>query len=282
MPFFDEPKIDTHCHILDPQRFPYAADVRYQPQGQEIGDQNSLEQVMACYGVRHALLVGPNSGYNLDNRCMLAAIASGGGRFKGVAVVANDIAEEDLARLKNQGVVGVAFNVALNGLDYYRQYLPDLLGKLSRLDLWAQFQAEGDQWVALLPQLEASEAKLLIDHCGRPLAANGVAQPGFQALLALGRSGRGVVKLSGEVKFSTQGMPFADARPYVDALLRDFSLARCLWASDWPYLKAPFRLDYGPMLKRWEGYLAPQERRQLMWDNPVRLFGFGDRVVAAD
>jgi hypothetical protein len=47
---------------------------------------------MQAYGTRYALLVGPNSGYGLDNACMLDAIARGRGRYKGIAVVKNDIA----------------------------------------------------------------------------------------------------------------------------------------------------------------------------------------------
>jgi len=34
---FDLPKIDGHCHVLDPQRFAYPAEVPYHPQGQEVG-----------------------------------------------------------------------------------------------------------------------------------------------------------------------------------------------------------------------------------------------------
>jgi len=206
--FFSEPKIDSHCHILDPERFPYAPDVAYRPQGQEIGSQSTLEQLMACYGVRHALLVGPNSGYNLDNRCMLHAIASSTGRFKGIAVVPNTIDTEALQSLQAQGVVGVAFNVALNGLDYYAAHLARLLPRLQACGLWAQFQVEADQLVDLLPYLQATDVRLLFDHCGRPVAPRGLEQPGFQALLSLGRSGRAVVKLSGEAKFSGQHFPF--------------------------------------------------------------------------
>ena len=33
MHIFDLPKIDSHCHVLDPVRFPYAPDAPYQPQG---------------------------------------------------------------------------------------------------------------------------------------------------------------------------------------------------------------------------------------------------------
>jgi len=195
--FSAEPRIDTHCHILDPKRFPYAQGVLYRPQGQEIGDQTALEAVMAANGVQHALLVGPNSGYNLDNRCLLHALATGEGRFKGIAVVPTDMDMESLEALKAQGVVGVAMNIALNGLAYYASHLPALLQKLEALDLWANFQVEADQLLELLPYLARTKAKLVFDHCGRPVAARGIAQPGFQALLALGRAGRAAVKLSG-------------------------------------------------------------------------------------
>ena len=52
--------------------------------------------------------------------------------------------------------------------------------------------------------------KLMIDHCGRPHVPAGLGQPGFADLLALGREGRAVVKLSGFAKFSQTGFPFAE------------------------------------------------------------------------
>lgn len=274
MSFAAEPKIDSHCHILDPHNFPYADDVLYRPAGQEIGDQNALEAVMAANGVRHALLVGPNSGYNLNNRAMLHAIATGKGRFKGIAVVKTDIELGALAALQAQGVIGVAMNIALNGLPYYADHLKGLLKNLEALGMYANFQVEADQLLDLLPYLEHTRARLVFDHCGRPVAAKGIEQAGFQALLALGREGRAAVKLSGEVKYSQLRFPFEDIRPYWDALIGAFGLQQCVWASDWPYLKAPFRMDYGPMLQRWESHLSASDRQQLMWDSPKRLFGF--------
>ena len=81
MSIFDEPKVDTHCHVLDPARFPYAPDVAYRPAGQEVATLEQYEQVMDAYGIRHALFVGPNSGYGLDNRCLLDVLARSQGRF---------------------------------------------------------------------------------------------------------------------------------------------------------------------------------------------------------
>ena len=204
MAIFDERKIDSHCHVLDPQRFPYAPDVGYRPAGPEMGDARYFLEVMACHSVAHALLVGPNSGYGTDNRCLLDAIAMGQGRYKGIAVVPNDCSLETLADLKSRGVIGIAFNPALHGFGYYADIEP-LLMRLKALDLWAQFQVDKDLLPRFLPMLSRVDVKVMVDHCGRPHLPDGVSQAGFQALLALGREQRAVVKLSGFAKFSEAG-----------------------------------------------------------------------------
>ena len=276
----DEPKVDCHNHVLDPARFAYAADVAYRPAGQEIGTRSQHARVMASHGARHALLVGPNSGYGSDNRCLLDALAHSGGRFKGVAVVAHDTGRDVLLRLKAAGVAGVAFNPSLHGLAGMADALP-LMRRLADLDMFVQCQAEGDQMAALAPMLLASGARLLIDHCGRPVPAAGLHQPGFQAVLGLARSGRAAVKLSGYQKFSAGSMldgdaqPYADAKPYFDALIDAFTLDACVWGSDWPFLKATERLDIGPLLHLVQHWLPDAaDRRRLFWDTPRRLFGF--------
>lgn len=274
MSVFDEPKVDAHCHVLDPARFPYAADVAYRPAGQEIGTLVQYQSVMDAYGVRHALLVGPNSGYGTDNRCLLDAIARGRGRFKGIAVVPNDASRSELERLKAAGVVGVAFNATVHGVDHYAS-TAGLLRMLADLDLFIQVQVEHDQLVPLAPMLEQSGARILIDHCGRPTPGAGLEQPGFQALLALARTGRTAVKLSGYQKFSAEPPPYGDAQPFVHALIDAFTLDACMWASDWPFLKATERLDVGPLLRAVERLLPDAaDRRRLLWDTPCRWLGF--------
>ena len=120
MEFTLQPRIDCHVHVFDPARFPYADDAWYRPSGGETGTADNLGQVLDAHGVRHALIVGPNSGYGLDNRCLLDALARGEGRYKGIAVVRNDASRTELQDLQAAGVVGVAFNVALLGVDFYR------------------------------------------------------------------------------------------------------------------------------------------------------------------
>src|SRR5438046_6745572 len=198
---FEERKIDCHVHVLDPARFPYGANTHYAPAGQELGTPAQLDQLVDAYGVRHVLLVGPNSGYNFDNVCMLDTIARSQGRYKGVAVVRNDATFEELRKLRDAGVVGVAWNVTFFGVDYYDDAEP-LLKKLEALDMFVDIGADPDQFVRLLPLLENSDVRQLVDHCGRPIIDAGLGEAGFRALLELGASKRAFVKLSGFSKFS--------------------------------------------------------------------------------
>lgn len=276
MSIYEEAKIDCHNHVLDPRHFPYAEDVSYQPSGQEIGTLAQHRAVMDAYGVRHALLVGPNSGYGTDNRCLLNALEQSAGRYKGIAVVENDVGRDELLRLKASGVVGIAFNSTIYGTAHYAN-TEGLLRLLAELDLFIQVQVEGDQMDSLAPMLLRSGARILIDHCGRPTPGLGLQQSGFQSVLSLAKSGRATVKLSGYQKFSARPLPYEDAQPYFRALIDAFTLDACVWASDWPYLKAPERLDYGPLLKLIESWLPDAaDRRRLLWDTPRRLFGFND------
>jgi len=229
---------------------------------------------MEAYGTRHALLVGPNSGYGLDNACMLDTIGRAPDRYKGIAVVANEITIEQLQRLRAAGVVGVAWNVTFYGVDYYRDAAP-LLEKLAALDMFVDIQVKDDQLVQMMPLLAPSGVRILVDHCGVPTIDGGIDQPGFRAVLDLGASKRAFVKLSGFVKFSREPAPYKDAWPFVAALVDAFTLGRCLWASDWPHLRAPARVDYGVLLKLLLT-LFPNaiDRRRLVWDTPRELFGF--------
>jgi predicted TIM-barrel fold metal-dependent hydrolase len=274
MSIFDEDKIDCHCHVFDPRRFPYGSDNFYAPEGQELGTPDQFGQVLDAYGVGHALLVGPNSGYGLDNSCLLDTLARSQGRLKGVAVVANDASLEELSLLKGQGIVGVAFNPALSGVPKAGEIVP-LLEKLARLDLFAQIQVRNQQLPEMLPSLLASGVRLLVDHCGRPDISAEIEQPGFQALVALGRAGRAVVKLSGMGKFSQLPFPHQDTWTYLRALTDAFGFDACVWGSDWPFLRAGERVDYGPLLKLVEQLFPHREdRRKLLWETPRRLFGF--------
>ena len=279
---FDEPKIDCHNHLLDPAHFGYAPEAWYHPVANEQGTARQLTDLFDAYGTRHALVVGPNSGYDTDNRCLLDFLARGNGRFKGAAVVENDTGRDELERLRDRGVVGITMQAALLGVDHFRDTTA-LLNDLAALEMFADVQVDGDQLIEMAPILEPSGVRVLIDHCGRPDPAAGLSQPGFGRLLNLASSGRYFVKISGLVKCSAETYPWRDSWPFVRALLEAFTPDRCMWGSDWPFLRAPERIDYGLVLGLVERLIPdPGERRRVLWETPMRLFAFDNSGSVGD
>src|SRR5215510_490246 len=102
--------IDCHAHLIDPKRFAFVDGAGYRPQAHETGTREAFAGVLDAHGVAHALLVQPSC-YGTDNAAMLDGIARSRGRFKGIAVVAADDREPELAALAVAGVVGVRFNL---------------------------------------------------------------------------------------------------------------------------------------------------------------------------
>jgi predicted TIM-barrel fold metal-dependent hydrolase len=177
--------------------------------------------------------------------------------------------------LRERGIIGVAFNATHHGVDRYLA-AEALLLKLQSLDMCVSLQVRDAQLCALAPLLKRTGVRLLIDHCGRPSPDAGLQEPGFQELLRLGREQRAVVKLSGYFKFSLVPHPHDDVRPHMEALLDAFTPDGCVWASDWPFLRAPRHIDVGPLLTLLER-LVPDagDRRKVLWDTPRRVLGFG-------
>jgi predicted TIM-barrel fold metal-dependent hydrolase len=191
-----------------------------------------------------------------------------------MAEVPNDASASELQYLHAQGVEGVAFNVALLGTAIYADTAP-LLQRLRNLGLWAQVQIQDDQLLNMNALLLNSGVRVVFGHCGRPRTAAGLAQPGSQTLLQWAQTGRACVKLSGIAKFSGQ-LPFcADEQPYMRALIEAFTPQSLVWASDWPFLRAPTRLDYGPIRRQVVDWFPnAADRQAVLWDTLRRLFGW--------
>jgi predicted TIM-barrel fold metal-dependent hydrolase len=267
--------VDAHCHVFDTAQFPYAAEATYRPAPHEAGTREQLAAVLDAHALSHALLVNPTSGYGYDNRCMMAALRASGGRFKGIARVRPDADERTLAELDDAGVIGIRLDLLTDGIGALQHAaMPRLFARVRELNWQVQVQCERDQLHDAAAALRAARVPLVIDHCGRPDALLGASQPGFRALLELGREGH-FVKLSGPFRFFNAFAPHAAIEPFVAALLEAFTPSRCVWGSDWPFLRLPMRMDYGPVLANLARWLPDErEREKVLWETPARLFGF--------
>jgi predicted TIM-barrel fold metal-dependent hydrolase len=270
------PAVDSHAHVLDIERFPLSNPHGYVPQPNECGTGREFVVVLAAHGMTHGLLVNPFAGYGLDNRCMLAAIAEGGGRFKGVALVGHDTTDRELRDLADGGVIGARFNTLFSGATSLQGKEGErLLARIKDLGWFAQIYFHDDEVLKLVPMLKSSGIRVVVDHCACPDPALGLNQPGFQAVLRLGREGNAAIKLSGPFRYSKQPWPHADCEPFVQALVEAYTLERCVWGSDWPFVRLPHRHDYGPTRQLLDRWLPDEEdRRKVLWHTPSRWFGF--------
>jgi predicted TIM-barrel fold metal-dependent hydrolase len=266
---------DCHAHVFCGDKFPFSPETLYTPHPSQAGTPAQFRAVLDAHGFTHALLVGAGP-YGADNRCMLDAIAQSQGRFKGIALVKPGISDRDFAALKEQGVVGIRFNLMGHGMRELTEPGADrLLAQLKDLGLFLQIHMHGDDLLEAAPLLRKAGVRTMFDHFGRPDVKRGVAQPGFQALLEFGRSENSVIKLSGPFRSSIMGYPYHDVDPFIAAAIEAYTLDRCVWGSDWPYVRIDQRMDYGPpysCVARWVP--DAKDRQKLLWDTPARLFGF--------
>src|SRR5262249_17771873 len=147
-----------------------------------------------------------------------------------------DTTERALATIASQGVVGVRFNLVTYDRDALaRAAAAGLLDRLKAIGLSAQIFAHDAQWPALLPVLSAHGVKVIVDHFGVRDIGAGVAAPGFQAVLELGRRANAAVKLSAPFRLAPPGA-YGAIDAFAEGLLSAFTVERCVWGSDWPFL----------------------------------------------
>jgi predicted TIM-barrel fold metal-dependent hydrolase len=268
------PAVDSHAHVFGPGHA-FAPDIPYVPHATQQGTAAQFRAVLDAHGLTHGLLVAAQP-YLYDNSCMLEAIAGSAGRFKGVALVRPGATGRELEALAEAGVVGIRFNLSSFGMREFTEPGADrLLAQVREMGWYLQIHCQDDELAEAIPVLRRAGVRVMIDHFGRPEIARGLAQPGFAALLELGRAGANVVKLSGPFRCSREGYPYRDVDPFIAAAIDAYTLDRCVWGSDWPFVRVSERIDYGPPLACLHRWLpAEVDRRTVLWNTPARLFGF--------
>jgi predicted TIM-barrel fold metal-dependent hydrolase len=93
-------------------------------------------------------------------------------------------------------------------------------------------------------------------------------------MLEFGREGDHVVKLSGPFRSSLAGPPYLDTDPYYAAAIEAFTLDRCVWGSDWPWVRMDERMGYGPVFACLNRWLPDEKDRRKVRETPSKLFGF--------
>ncbi|KAF1046862.1 amidohydrolase family protein [Xylophilus sp.] len=266
---------DAHCHIFGPaDRFPYA------PQRSFTPVDATREQLFALHrmlGIERCVLV-QSAVHGFDNAVIEDAIAAGGGRYLGIALVPVDVADTELQRLAAAGFRGVRFNFMAHLPSADPAAVVALTRRLAPLGLHLQVHFESSLVHTLGPVLAQSAVPVVIDHFGRVDASLGADHADFRALAALLRNPLFHVKLSGADRnsrlASSHRPPYADATALARRLL-EAAPERCFWGTDWPHPNHTHIPDDGLLVDALE-QIAPTAalRRQLLVDNPQRFYRF--------
>jgi predicted TIM-barrel fold metal-dependent hydrolase len=268
--------IDSHVHIFGPARTDFARDTPYVPHPSQQGTLQHLLMLMEAHGVGQALLVAARP-YGTDNSHLLHALSTFPGKFRGIALIDPRSSDEAQWRsLADHGVVG--FRIDLDAMSEHEFGAPAfrrLIAFAREIGWLLEVHCHAPSLAALSPALHETGLRIVVDHFGRPDVADGLNAAPFAAVLEFGRRGNAIVKLSGAFRVSKKGPPYADTDDYVAAIIEAFTVERCVWGSDWPFVATEEHADYGSMLDCLARWIPdPRQRSQVLLANPRRIFRF--------
>lgn len=278
---------DCHTHIHgDTREFPYAEGRVYTP---EAAYPDEMAALHAKLGIKRVVIVTP-SVYGTDNRATIWGMKARGNDARGVAVIDDKTSEAELDAMHQAGMRGIRLNLATDGM-------ADIAVARKRFAAAAERMARRGWHIQLYTDLAVVDGlkglvldapvPVVFDHFGGAKASLGVDQPGFAELLALLRSGKAYVKVSGAYRTSDQAPDYKDAAPLARAII-DANPDRVVWGTDWPHPDShnppgmtpadvrPFhQIDDGRVLNQLATW-APDAaiRKKILADNPARLYGF--------
>jgi predicted TIM-barrel fold metal-dependent hydrolase len=260
------PYVDTHAHIFL-QSLPMVAGRRYTP-GYDCTAEHYLAE-LSRNDIGFGVLVQP-SFLGTDNSYMLKALDRYPDRLRGIAVVAPDIADQELESMDAMGVVGIRFNMIGKPIsDLAAPEVQTLLGRIQRLGWQVEVQARGADLPSVFESLRPFRGPLVIDHFGLPDPLTGVRDPGFRALLAEGTSGRVYVKMSAGYRCGNM-----DVGTSAGALLAVLGPRRLVWGSDWPFTQFEAGRNYEKMMANIRSWVPDRYSRDMMDATAMELFRF--------
>jgi predicted TIM-barrel fold metal-dependent hydrolase len=263
---------DSHVHVFEAAtRYPSVSTPHYTLPD---GTLSQLQHMTEVLGLERFVIVQP-SYYGTDNSCMLDALSVSGTRARGVAMVEENCADEELRAMHLRGVRALRLDLFLRS--QWRTadiiaYIEHSVRRTRAIGWHVQFYTPG--WVVrdLLPFLGTLDADFVIDHMGYMLESDGLTGSDFERLLGVLRGGRGWIKLSAPYRLAKDGN-FERLRPMARAILES-APDRVIWGSDWPHIPDGGK-DTGTLLNLLSDW-APDAgaRERILVTNPARLFGF--------
>jgi predicted TIM-barrel fold metal-dependent hydrolase len=221
-------KIDAHVHVFTTD-MPLIDNPRHAPTWSFTHQQ--LIATLDENGVDRAVIAAA-SPWGDYNDYMLAAVRAHPERLRATAIFRRPMERFELEAMGREGFIGV--RLPFIGLPA----LPDittfdyraLFRRLADLGWHVHPHVNGEDLPKILPILEASGVRIVVDHLGRPDPKSGINSEGFKALLRSIDKGRTWVKVSGGYRLGPKSVDYARE------LVRVAGPDRLVWASDCPFV----------------------------------------------
>lgn len=265
---------DCHVHIYGPaSRFPFAPAHRDRAFD---APRDALEIMHATLGVDRCVIVHGGT-HGTDLSVTLEALANGGGRYRAVALVDDDVTDARLEELHHAGVRGIRYGFVFKERAPSEATVRRMADRIAAFGWHMALFLGGDDIVSHAELLRDLPVPLLFDHmAGIDPAAGGTDQAAFRELVRHLEDGAGWVKLSALENHSHQPYPFDDTTALARRLI-DAAPDQVLWGTNWPH---PDPLPGGPVNDGELVDLIPRyafdatTQRKLLVDNPAALYGF--------
>ena len=286
---FDVPALacDCHTHIHgDVEKFPFFAGRVYTPEPASPEEMAALHKALH---IERVVIVTP-SVYGTDNSSTLFGMKARGATARGVAVIDDKTTEAQLDAMQADGFRGSRINLATGGVsdpNVGRARFTAAVERMKARGWHVQLYTTLPMISAIKELVLASPVPAVFDHFGGLEASLGLEQPGFSDLIALVKSGKAYVKISGAYRSSNLAPDYQDMVPYARALIAA-NADRIVWGTDWPHpdssrVEGRKATDIAPLYQIDDGRLLNQlpvwapdadVRKKILVDNPAQLYGF--------
>jgi predicted TIM-barrel fold metal-dependent hydrolase len=221
------PLVDSHAHVWT-KDMPLVSNPRHRPNYEFTTEQYLAE--LDAHGIRYGVITGASI-FGTYNDYTIAAVRKHK-RLRGTVLLDPSTDRQAMERMNQVGIVGVRLPwISLPTIpDINSEEYRGLLRRIAELNWHIHLHVGLGRLPAILPQIETSGVRIVVDHFGNPDPKLGVNCPGFQAVLRSIDNGRTWVKLSAAYRVGRDA-----AKVYARELLKVAGPERLVWGSDAPY-----------------------------------------------
>ena len=276
--------VDAHCHVFGPgEEFPFAPERKYTPCNASKAQLYALREHL---GFARNVVVQATC-HGADNRAMVDACVSSGGKARGIATVKRGITDNELQALHAAGVRGVRFNFVKRLVDFTpKDELLEIASRIAPLGWHVVIYFEAvdlpELWDFFTAVHDDAATTIVVDHMGRPDASLQVNGPQFELFVKFMREYPHVLSkvscperlsITGPKALNGEQAAYKDVVPFARRIVETFP-DRVLWGTDWPHPNLKDHMPDDGLLVDFIPHIAvtAELQQKLLVTNPMRLY----------